>query len=251
MSDTVTTGTGTPSVQERAGEAASTARHHAGEVADTARTQAAAIAGDAKDQARAVAADARSQARQLVDDSRRQIRDQAAEQSHRAATSLRDLGDQLQRMASGEPAGQGPAVDLARQAADGVQRLAETLEQRRPEELLDDLKRFARQRPGVFVLGALGAGFLAGRVLRAADTSGIGEAVKSGAGIGQGDDATAGAVSGPGTLGALQSGTIADPLTADPLSTGLGGSTPADLSDPAPTSVQSTPQWAGDTGVER
>ena len=66
-----------------------------------------------------------------------------------------------------------------------MQRLADSLENRRPEELLDDVKRFARQRPGVFVLGALGAGFLAGRVLRNVDTSSIAEAAKSGAGTGR------------------------------------------------------------------
>src|SRR3712207_8459580 len=61
-----------------------------------------------------------------------------------------------------------PYTTLSRSS---VQRLADSLENRRPEELLEDLKRFARQRPGVFVLGALGAGFLAGRVLRTVDRS--------------------------------------------------------------------------------
>ncbi len=70
----------------------------------------------------------------------------------------------------------------------------------------------------MFVLGALGAGFIAGRVLRAVDTSTIKDAVRAGA---TGDEASGGGdelVSGAGTLGALQAG--------------MPGTTPADLVDP-------------------
>ncbi len=231
MSDTVTTGSATGSTasgpQERASEVAGAAKDQATEVASTAKDQAANVASAAGEQAKAVASDAKQQARQLVDNGRQQLRDQAGEQTQRAVSSLRELGDQLQKMVSGEGPAEGPAADLARQAAQGVQQFADSLENRRPEDLLDDVKRFARQRPGVFVLGALGAGFLAGRVLRSIDTSSITDAAKSGAGIGQGDQSGQELVSGPGTLGALQSG--------------MGGTTPADLIDPPTTAIPTVP----------
>ena len=79
--------------------------------------------GSAQEQVKAVASDAKEQARQLVDNGRQQLRQQAGEQTQRAASSLRDLGDQLQKMVSGEAPAEGPAADVARQAAQGVQRL--------------------------------------------------------------------------------------------------------------------------------
>jgi hypothetical protein len=201
MSDTWSTGsssTGT-GVQERASEVAGTAKEQAGEVAAT-----------AKEQAKTVAADAKHEARRLLDDSRRQLRDQAGEQQHRAASSLRDLGDQLHRMASGQSAGEGPAADWARQASQGIQRFADSLDTKQPEDLLADVKRFARERPGVFLLGALGAGFAAGRLFRAVDTATLTDAAKSGAGIGQG---AGDMVSGPGALGMPAASTTHPPRT--------------------------------------
>jgi hypothetical protein len=48
-----------------------------------------------------------------------------------------------------------------------IGRLAGELEQRGPEGLAEDLSRFARRRPGAFLLGAGLVGFAAGRVVRA------------------------------------------------------------------------------------
>ena len=256
MSDTVTTGSttpgtdagGQPGVQERAGEVAGAAKEQAAQVASTASDQAAQVASTAKDQAtqvvsaageqaKAVAGDAKDQARQLVENSRQQLRSQAGEQTQKAASSLRDLGDQLQRMVRGEGPAEGPAADIARQAAQTVQRFADNLENRRPEEILEDVKRFARQRPGLFVLGALGAGFVAGRVLRTVDTTSITDAAKSAAGIGGGQEE----VSGPGTLGALQAGAPSDFGTGDALAAGMVGTTPADLIDPPTAAIPTVP----------
>ena len=75
---------------------------------------------------------------------------------------------------------EGAAADLIRQATDRTQQMAQSLE-RDPDELLDDLRRFARRRPGVFLAGAVGLGFLTGRFLRAINTSSLVDAAKSGA----------------------------------------------------------------------
>lgn len=187
-----------PSIQDRAGEVAETTRQQAGAVAGTAKEQVAEVASTAADQARAVAGDAKAQARQLVEDSRRHLRDQAGEQTARAASSLRDLGSQLARMASGQAAPEGPVRDLATQAAQGIEQFADSLQAKRPEELLAEVRRFARARPGAFLLAALGAGFVAGRVLRAADTDAVKETLKEGM---HGAGAQHELVSGTGTIG--------------------------------------------------
>ena len=53
------------------------------------------------------------------------------------------------------------------------------------------LKRFARNRPGTFLLGGVGAGFAVGRLLRHADLKEIGHAAKP-----VGDDGSSEALAG-------------------------------------------------------
>jgi hypothetical protein len=154
------------------------AQEQAGAVASAAKEHAADVGGVARDEAVALADEARAQARNFVHTSGQQLRSQAAEQSGRLAGSLRELGDQLRGMAQGQQAPEGPARDLVTQAASYADRFGRKLEMQRPEEMLDEVRAFARRRPGLFLAGALGAGFLAGRALRAVDTSAIVDAAK-------------------------------------------------------------------------
>ena len=141
-----------------------TARERAQETAGTAADEGRHVAGTAKEEAQRVASEATSQARGVLDDALGQVTEQSAVQKDRLASTLRTLGDDLGSMAdSGAP---GLAGDLARQAADRVQSLGSHLEGREPGELLDDVRTFARQRPGTFLLGALVAGVVVGRLAR-------------------------------------------------------------------------------------
>src|SRR3546814_12294544 len=83
---------------------------------------------------------------------------QASEQTARLAGSVRDVSRQLQGVSQGGAPPQGIVADIADQAAAVTSRLADQLENRRPEELLDDVRRYARPRPGRFLVGAPGAG---------------------------------------------------------------------------------------------
>ena len=58
------------------------------------------------------------------------------------------------------------ATDLVRQAAERSSAVASWLDGRDPGSLLTEVKSFARQRPGTFLLLAAGAGVLAGRLSR-------------------------------------------------------------------------------------
>jgi hypothetical protein len=58
------------------------------------------------------------------------------------------------------------ATQLARQAADQAHSLGSWLENREPGDVLGEVKRFARRKPGAFLAIAAGAGFLSGRLTR-------------------------------------------------------------------------------------
>lgn len=90
-------------------------------------------------------------------------------QQERLAGGLRSLSSQLSEMADSS-SDQGVASDLARQASERARAVAQWLEAREPGSLVEEVKSFARQRPGVFLGIAAGAGLLAGRLTKALAT---------------------------------------------------------------------------------
>jgi hypothetical protein len=140
------------------------------------------VAGSAKDEAAAVAQDAKQQARNLAREAREQANITGTEQRDKAVDTLRSLSDQLDRMARAgttpdagiasdgttQNLSDGTAHEIVRQAAQRTRDLSDYLEQREPGELLDELRRFGRERPALFLGLAAGAGVLAGRLTRSA-----------------------------------------------------------------------------------
>jgi len=155
------TTTGSPSTTD-------VARDEARNVGETAKQAGSQVAATAADQAKNVVAETRYQAQSLLDQGRTQVRQQAVSQQQKAGQSLSSLAEQLRGMVDGNAPAPGPARDLIQQGAGRVQEFAEMLQNREPADLLDDVRRFARRRPGAFLLGAAVAGVLAGRL-----TSGV------------------------------------------------------------------------------
>ncbi len=123
------------------------------------------MADTASDQANRVTREARVQARDLFGQAREQVTEQARSTQKNAAEGLRSLAGELHEMAeSGDR--QGPASDLAAAAADRLGGLADWLGRREPGELVEEVRRLARRRPGAFLVGAAAAGVLAGRLTR-------------------------------------------------------------------------------------
>jgi hypothetical protein len=91
--------------------------------------------------------------------------DQAAQQQTRAAEGLRSIHRELSSMASNSEH-EGVGTDLVRQAAEKSASFADWLDQRDPGSLLEEVKSYARRRPGAFLAIAAGAGLLAGRLSR-------------------------------------------------------------------------------------
>ncbi len=123
------------------------------------------VAQTAAEHANQVATEAQRQARNLLGEARDQLRGQVGDQQRNAVTRLRSWGDELRSMANGSQH-DGLANDLVGQAGDRAHAVADWLNGRRPEDLLEDLRRFARRRPGAFVFGALAGGLVAGRLTR-------------------------------------------------------------------------------------
>ena len=131
------------------------------QAADSAQT----VAETAKTEATNVAAEVKTNAKDLLHQAKSDLTDQAGTQQQKVAEGLRSVSSELHSMASAstEP---GVATDLVRQAAERSSAVASWLDGRDPGSLLTEVKSFARQRPGTFLLLAAGAGVLAGRLSR-------------------------------------------------------------------------------------
>src|SRR3954467_14662067 len=160
---------GSQSTTERAKETKDLAFGEAKNVGQTATQAGSQVASVATDQAKEVVHETQRQARDLLDQGRSQLKGQAVTQQQKAAQGLTSLAQELRGLADGSSQGApGPARDLLQQASGMVENFADKLQNREPGELLDEVRSFARRKPGLFLLGAAAAGVLAGRL-----TSGI------------------------------------------------------------------------------
>ncbi|MEC5179198.1 hypothetical protein [Arthrobacter sp. CG_A4] len=144
----------TDAAKEQAGEVAAQATDSAQNVAETAKTEVANVAAEVK-----------TNARDLLQQAKSDLTDQAGTQQQKVAEGLRSVSTELHTMAAA-PDQPGVASDLVRQAAERSSAVASWLDGRDPGSLLTEVKTFARQRPGTFLMLAAGAGILAGRLSR-------------------------------------------------------------------------------------
>jgi hypothetical protein len=153
---------------------ASTAAQRGQQVAEATGQDAKVLVARTKEQAGQVAQQASTEAKELLDQTKGRVQGEAASQTQRLADRLASLGDEALALSEGRPEDAARARQFAAQAADKlfeaadkVSVVADDVEDRGFEGLLDDVQRFARRRPGLFLLGAAAAGFGIGRVVRA------------------------------------------------------------------------------------
>jgi len=144
---------------------ASVAKEQVAEVNQSAVEAGQQLAGTAKEQAGEVVAHTGRQAKELLEQARTELGEQAGAQQQRLAAGIRALADELLSMTQRSES-PGLATELASQAASKSRDVAGWLDEREPGRLVEDVKVFARQRPGTFLLLALGAGIVAGRLTR-------------------------------------------------------------------------------------
>lgn len=159
--------TGGTSAASSEGAASKTdaAKQEAAEVGRQATDSAQHVAETAKTEAAHVAAEVKTNARDLLYQAKSDLTDQAGAQQQKVAEGLHSISTQLHTMASASDQ-PGVASDIVRQAAEKSSAVASWLEGRDPGSLVTEVKSFARQRPGTFLLLAAGAGVLAGRLSR-------------------------------------------------------------------------------------
>ena len=154
-----------PAAGSAGGSKSQAAKEEASQVAGQAASAAQGVAQTAKEEAAHVASEAKTSAQDLLHQAKSGLTSQAGTQQQKAAEGIRSISSQLQSMAEA-PDQQGVASDLIRQAASTTETVASWLETKQPGDLLGEVQRFARNRPGTFLLVAAGAGVLAGRLTR-------------------------------------------------------------------------------------
>jgi hypothetical protein len=153
----------TTSTREQGGAAASTAADETKRVGQVAGQEAQNVVGEAT-----------AQVRNLADEARVQVEEQSRTQRDRLVSTLSTFSDDLDSMTQQGAGGQGLAADLVRMVSSRARDLSGRLQSREPQEILEDVRSFARRRPGTFLLGSLAAGVVAGRLIRGAKDAGDG-----------------------------------------------------------------------------
>jgi hypothetical protein len=154
---------GTPNPKQMA----STAADESKAVADTALGAGKEVAHTAAEQASAVAGQAKEQLGVVVSKTKDELKSQLDARSQQAASGLQTLASQLGALAEGRPDQAGHVGTLVGDAQHRVQAYAQSLQQRGPQAILDDVAGFARRRPLRFLMAAAVTGFAAGRLARA------------------------------------------------------------------------------------
>ncbi len=137
--------------------------------ADKVREEAGRVGEAAKEEMSQLVDEARDQGRGLVAEASDRLRDEAQHQSQRVAENLRTLSSDLRTMAQSTE-GSGTAVTWVRMGADRFDGLAERLEVRGFDGLMEDVGSFARRTPMTFLALTFGAGLIAGRAIKNIDT---------------------------------------------------------------------------------
>lgn len=148
-------------------QVAGAAAEQAGQLTQTVTNQTKQVAASASDQAHQVAQGAAAQARNVLEDAKAQVHDQAQVQTDRLAEALGRLRDQSRALLDGRAQDAGPLADYAEDGVAKLDRLTRRLQSGGFDGAVDELQRFARRRPGAFLLGAGAIGFGVGRLLRA------------------------------------------------------------------------------------
>jgi len=150
-------------VKEKAGMAAEQASATASTAADGAKQ----VAGEAGQQVKAVAGEAKNQVQQILGKTKDEVQQQADQRNRQAADGLRSMSTSINALLQGRPEEASQITSYLQQAQTKIDSFASQMEQRGPQGLLEDVTSFARRKPGMFLLGAIGAGFAIGRVVKA------------------------------------------------------------------------------------
>ncbi|MHA7240555.1 hypothetical protein [Arthrobacter sp. TMS1-12-1] len=135
-------------------------------VAGTAAADAKDVAGTAAAEAKNVAAEVGSQAKNLLGTVTSEVKSQAGTQQQKLTEGIRGVSDELRSMA--DKSDNQFVSGLVEQASQRTGSAASWLENRDASDILEDVKAFARRKPGAFLAIAASAGLVVGRLTRGA-----------------------------------------------------------------------------------
>jgi hypothetical protein len=187
-----------------AGDKVETAKAEAGQVAGKAKEAGKEVMDEVTEKSAEVASTAKDEFNRLVDDGRAEIRTVGRERSEQLAARLETWAQQMRALSEGRVEEAGELRSWMQQAQRRVEDYASSLRERGPDGLMQDARRFARRRPGMFLLAAGVTGFALGRLVRSGAMSGS-------------QDAQSGATPGYGSNGWYNGARTTDDLGTDNL----------------------------------
>jgi hypothetical protein len=115
----------------------------------------------------------KTEARGLMDEAKQVARDRVGEQQRAAATGVGDFARALRDAAQKSGDGQGGTLSAraAEMAAERLERLSTSLNNRDLDSVVRDAESFARREPLLFFGAAIAAGFIAMRLMKDAAPS--------------------------------------------------------------------------------
>jgi hypothetical protein len=159
-----------PSISDDATQAAQAGsdavKRTAHEADQAVKGAAASLTADVKDAAQSLRRAASGQATEFASDVGHELKQTAEQQKTRGVDALKGFAHAIET-AAGELEGQSPGVARhIREAAKNVEGLSNNLRNRSVDELMHAASDLARSQPGVFIAGAVAAGFALSRFLK-------------------------------------------------------------------------------------
>jgi len=150
---------------QKARAAADTAKKEGQDLAQRAAGSTGQVAQTAKEEAKAVVQEATTEARDLAGQARTEVKAKFDDQRQRLSGALRTSGQEFAQFARSEE--QSPLTkELARRAGEYAQNVGDYLDRADTGRVLNDVRSFARRRPGAFLLIATIGGVVVGRLTR-------------------------------------------------------------------------------------
>ncbi|CAN5925709.1 hypothetical protein BH11MYX4_BH11MYX4_20460 [soil metagenome] len=98
------------------------------------------------------------------------VNEQFESQSEKAVATMSNVASAI-RETGAKLKGVGPLADVAGQAADGVDKVAQFFEGKQVGDVFRDVERFARREPAIFIGAAFAVGLIGGRFLKSSTRS--------------------------------------------------------------------------------
>jgi hypothetical protein len=126
---------------------------------------------EAEERAKQVTQETEQHAKELVDTAQDTARSTFSNQKHRAAEGLHVVADALRQTGQNlSKEDQDTMARYASQAAERIDRFSGQLDEKSVDEILSGVENFARERPEVFLGGALVLGLFAARFIKSSSS---------------------------------------------------------------------------------